>query len=108
MESTLLLLATSAAAYRAPTGSIRMTVTPTAATTSSVTEAPPLRPPFYREDMLDQAAKAVSRACEDGINRPILRLFLPRGDEGNLFPPDESWQGGIMQLYKACSPLCRD
>ena len=44
--------------------------------------------------------------CADGVNRHTLRLFLPRGD--GLSPPDESWEGGIMQLFAACSPLTRD
>merc|ERR1719453_2241840 len=46
------------------------------------------------------------RARDAGVKRYILRLFLPRGD--GLSPPDESWQGGIMQLYAACSPMVRD
>jgi len=31
-------------------------------------------------------------------------------DESNvvLVPPDESWQGGIMQLYRSCFPTCQD
>ena len=61
-----------------------------------------------REEMLNQAAGAVTRAQGDGISRAILRLFLPRGDMENLVPPDESWQGGIMQLYLVASPLVRD
>jgi len=36
----------------------------------------------------------------------MLRLLLPRG--GNLVPPDESWEGGILQLYSVCSPLVKD
>jgi hypothetical protein len=58
--------------------------------------------------MLQQAASAIGRAREAGISRCTLRVFLPRGDAGDLCPTDESWQGGIMQLYKACSPLVRD
>jgi len=53
-----------------------------------------------------QAAAAVGRARADGVDRHTLRLFLPRGD--GLSPPDESWEGGIMQLFAACSPLTRD
>merc|ERR1719399_2223500 len=56
--------------------------------------------------MLSQASAAVLRAREDGKTRATLRLFLPRGE--GLSPPDESWQGGIMQLYAACSPLVRE
>jgi len=58
--------------------------------------------------MLSQASAAVLRAQASGVNRGTLRLFLPRGDDGALYPPDESWQGGIMQLFLACSPLVRD
>mmetsp|Transcript_688 Transcript_688/g.1229 ORF Transcript_688/g.1229 Transcript_688/m.1229 type:complete len:246 (+) Transcript_688:343-1080(+) len=56
--------------------------------------------------MIEQAVAAVSRAREEGRNRLILRLFLPR--DGELTPPDESWVGGIMQLYATCSPLARE
>jgi len=73
---------------------------------SAVEEATVLKPPRDREQMLSQAAAAVGRASSDGVNRFTLRLFLPRGD--GLSPPDESWQGGIMQLYAACTPLVRD
>ena len=68
----------------------------------------PLKPPPSCEEMLSQAAGAVKRAQADGKSRCTLRLFVPRGDERNLYPPDESWEGGIMQLYYACSPLVRD
>ena len=67
-----------------------------------------LVPPRDREEMLNQAAAACLRAKADGLNRYTVRLFLPRGEEGKLFPPDESWQGGIMQLFYVCSPLVRD
>merc|ERR1719353_2001110 len=65
-----------------------------------------LTPPGDRETMLQQAAGAVQRAQADGITRGILRLFLPR--DGELSPPDESWTGGIMELYRAASPLTRE
>ena len=58
--------------------------------------------------MLTQASAAVTRAKEDGKQRCIIRLFLPRGENRNLFPPDESWEGGIMQLFYECSPLVRN
>ena len=53
--------------------------------------------------MLAQAVGAVKGASESGINRYVLRLFLPR--DGELTPPDESWVGGIMQLFATCSPV---
>lgn len=81
------------------------TSTPVACGTVTVA---PLTPPSNNKEQLDQVATAVERARADGKARYILRLFLPRGDEATLYPPDESWQGGIMQLYFACSPLVRD
>lgn len=65
-----------------------------------------IKPPVDREQMLSQAVGAVTRAREAGRERFILRLFLPRGD--GLSPADESWEGGIMQLYASCSPLVRE
>lgn len=81
---------------------------------------------------LDEMVRQVSSAMEDakakGINRQIVRVLLPRsadndqllqyyeqnvaspdgggvaaGLETVLVPPDETWQGGIMQLYRAAS-----
>ena len=81
--------------------------TPTASTAAKdVTDAMSITPPVDREQMLQQAAAAVLRARGAGENRFIMRLFLPRGE--GLSPPDESWQGGIMQLYAVASPLVRD
>eukprot|EP00965_Chrysotila_dentata_P222417 6192955-Pleurochrysis_carterae.AAC.3 len=56
--------------------------------------------------LLAEAAAATERAREAGVTRGILRLMLPRG--GGLVPPDESWEGGIMQLFAVTSPLTRD
>jgi hypothetical protein len=72
-------------------------------------KAPPgVFPPRTKQDMLKQAAGCVERAKADGINRYILRTFLPKGEGGELTPLDESWEGGIMQLYAAASPLTRE
>merc|ERR1719174_1313156 len=76
------------------------------ATEATALAPPAVRPPADRENMLGQAADAVRRAQADGINRFTLRLFLPR--DGELQPPDESWEGGIMQLYAVASPLVRE
>ena len=65
-----------------------------------------VRPPRDEREMLSQAAATVKAARADGINRHVLRLFLTR--DGELTPPDESWQGGIMQLYGVASPLARE
>eukprot|EP00970_Alexandrium_tamarense_P019156 scaffold13652_cov193-Alexandrium_tamarense.AAC.4 len=64
-----------------------------------------------------------------GMSRQIVRILLPRdassdqlgvqfepdaqmdkgkNDEMKLVPCDESWQGGIMQLYRAASPTTKD
>jgi len=67
---------------------------------------PEVKPPANRAQMLAQASAAVRRAREAGLNRVTLRLFLPR--DGELVPPDESWQGGVMQLFAVASPLVRD
>jgi len=64
------------------------------------------RPPTDKQEMLRQAGGAIERARAEGVDRFTLRLFLPRADE--LAPPDESWVGGIMQLYSVCSPLVRE
>lgn len=34
--------------------------------------------------------------------------MLPKEFDNKLYPDDESWEGGIMQLYKACSPVVKD
>lgn len=78
--------------------------------------------------MVRQVASAIKEALADGKTRQIVRVLLPRddtsGDFGkylesesvsnsnslleatqiSLVPPDESWQGGIMQLYRAAAP----
>lgn len=75
--------------------------------------------------MVNQASKAVNDAYEAGISRQMMRVLLPRDpmnaqlgqfyeddaevDTANviLVPPDETWQGGIMQLYRSAEPTCR-
>jgi len=85
--------------------------------------------PLNYNEMVNQVSKAVNDAKgEAGINRQIIRILLPR-DSANadlgiftesdassadsmtetiLVPPDDTWQGGIMQLYRAASPTCED
>jgi hypothetical protein len=67
---------------------------------------PKVVPPKNKGDMLAQAVTAVQESRSAGIHRHVLRLFLPR--DGELTPPDESWVGGIMQLYAVASPLSRE
>jgi hypothetical protein len=67
--------------------------------------------------MVRGAATAMKQANTAGQKRQIVRLLLPRDANANdfgkaieqgvkdnmqaavLVPPDESWQGSIMQLY---------
>jgi hypothetical protein len=98
-------------AVRTPPVQPRSCVRACAAAASTVvgkaaTDAVLIKPPSDERSMLGQAAAAVKRARAEGVNRFVLRLFLPRGD--GLSPPDESWQGGIMQLFSVCSPLTRE
>merc|ERR1712151_427495 len=85
--------------------------------------------------MCKEAASAMSDAFnskEGKINRQIVRVFLPRDpnnsnlglkyendaitytsnaramNDVSLVPPDETWQGGIMQLYRAAAPTCKE
>ena len=79
---------------------------------ASAALAPAVEPPRDREQMLQQATSAVQRASVDGVRRFIVRLFVPRGEGGDneLAPPDESWQGGIMQARRphlTCPSLAR-
>ncbi|KAH8060831.1 hypothetical protein JL721_9054 [Aureococcus anophagefferens] len=64
--------------------------------------------PAQRREPIIGGAHAVLRASEDGVARQRLRTLLPRGVSRELIPPDETWTGGIMQLYQACAPLVRD
>merc|ERR1712176_40591 len=69
-------------------------------------------------------------AMKAGKKRQILRILLPRSADNDnigqffetevvdpdpsiyvdtvLVPPDETWQGGIMQLYRAASLACQE
>jgi len=80
--------------------------------------------PVSFDEMVRQGSTAMADAYESGITRQMLRVLLPRdpmaGALGQYFesdadidtadlmlaPPDETWQGGIMQLYRACAPTC--
>jgi len=77
-------------------------------------------------EMVSQAARAMNEAYDAGITRQTIRVMLPRDpssadlglyfesdaklDTQNLIlvPPDETWQGGIMQLYRAALPTCEE
>lgn len=77
--------------------------------------------PLSTKEMINQVARAISEASKDK-KRQIVRILLPRDRssqdigvaiEGRdqqdlmLVPPDESWQGGIMQLYYAAAPTAQ-
>lgn len=86
-----------------------------------------LRMPVTGDDMVRQAASACKAALSQGAHRQVVRLLLPRDRRSNEFgkyfesssnyydninnnnvvlvPPDESWQGGILQLYRAAQPI---
>ena len=65
--------------------------------------------PTTKEQMIAAAVEAVKRAKADGVNNQRLRILLPSPRQpGVLIAPDETWEGGIMQLYQTCSPLVRD
>lgn len=107
-----------------------MSETEASTTTTTVTPTTPVSPknktpasvPLSWDEMVRQAATAMKQAAAAGQKRQIVRLLLPRdptaADFGKaieatvkddmqsavLVPPDESWQGGIMQLYRAAAP----
>lgn len=82
--------------------------------------------PLSYEEMIREASAAVKDAYEKKITKQIVRVLLPRDasssdlgviNEGTvdvesqnivLVPPDESWQGGIMQLYRSAAPTCTE
>lgn len=92
-----------------------------------------LRVPVSMDEMNRQVARAMHEATKRNQTRMVARILLPRdataddfgtyyeadysssrGGSGSsngavntvLVPPDESWQGGIMQLYRAAAPAC--
>ena len=95
----------------------------TTQTAASITAQ--LRIPLSFEEMVNQASSAMEDAYKQGKTRQIIRVLLPRsanndqllqyyeGDiedgsiETVLVPTDETWQGGIMQLYRAASYTCQ-
>mmetsp|Transcript_14981 Transcript_14981/g.32486 ORF Transcript_14981/g.32486 Transcript_14981/m.32486 type:complete len:366 (+) Transcript_14981:102-1199(+) len=101
---------------------------PTTSTDTAATTAE-LQMPLSYNEMISQASQCMSDAYDKGMTRQIVRILLPRStdqgklgemfeadaqwtygtaDEMKLVPTDESWQGGIMQLYRAASPTTMD
>lgn len=75
-------------------------------TSSSSSSSGVQLPPRDPEEMVRQAIAAVKRAASDGKTKTIVRLLIPR--ENQLVAPDESFEGGIMQLYGRVAPMARD
>lgn len=107
----------------APSSSVPTTTALFETTAETKTETQELSVPLSLDEMVRQASSAVKKAATAGQTKQIVRLLLPRdsgsGDFGrylegdpsidaaeiSLVPPDESWQGGIMQLYRAAAPM---
>mmetsp|Transcript_7793 Transcript_7793/g.18784 ORF Transcript_7793/g.18784 Transcript_7793/m.18784 type:complete len:345 (+) Transcript_7793:122-1156(+) len=82
--------------------------------------------PLTFDDMVKQTSATMQEAYEKGMTRQTIRILLPRSTDSEnllqyyendaenemgdtvLVPPDETWQGGIMQLYRACSYSCQE
>jgi hypothetical protein len=104
------------------------------AMTTTSTKATAMTPDLYIPLSLDEMVKQTSAAMEDamlkGKKRQIVRILLPRSSDNDqllqyyesnvisedgtpltletkLCPTDETWQGGIMQLYRAASLACQ-
>jgi hypothetical protein len=82
--------------------------------------------PVSFDEMVRQSSSAMKDAYKNGATRQMVRILLPRSSDNDqlgkliendvlldmrsavLVPPDETWQGGIMQLYRAASIAARD
>ena len=82
--------------------------------------------PLTFDEMIRQSSTAMEEAYSQGISRQMIRILLPRSANNDqllqyyeddadtdmvetvLAPPDETWQGGIMQLYRAASFSCQE
>ena len=82
----------------APRRSRRYTAVAEPETQQKAVEPP--KCPLNAEAQLLAARDVILRASKDGVTRQQLRTLLRR--DGELVPPDETWTGGIMQLYGAC------
>lgn len=98
-------------------------------TTTDININDSLQMPLSYNEMISQASQCMSDAYEKGMTRQLVRILLPRStdqgklgemfeadaqwtygtaEEMKLVPTDESWQGGIMQLYRAATPTVSD
>lgn len=118
-------------------GAVFLSAEPTEAVSADVDEAADtnkindsLQIPLSYSEMIQQVSSCMSEASAKGMNRQIVRILLPRDPTNDQFgqyyeddvdtadriksaqmslvPTDESWQGGIMQLYRAASPTTKD
>mmetsp|Transcript_10022 Transcript_10022/g.24363 ORF Transcript_10022/g.24363 Transcript_10022/m.24363 type:complete len:349 (-) Transcript_10022:276-1322(-) len=86
--------------------------------------------PLSFEEMVKQISSTMEDATKAGKKRQIIRMMLPRASDNEnlgvfyetdvvdpdpdlfvdtvLVPPDETWQGGIMQLYRSASLTCQE
>lgn len=96
------------------------------AETETVSKTDMLTMPLSYSEMVKQVASAMREAYDQKMDRQIVRVLLPRDRSSTqlgvlsegildvdsqdivLVPPDESWQGGIMQLYRSAAPTCTD
>ena len=126
------MLSTNNAASKRVTSQISTTLlhqsTTSNETSQQETETSPndrLNIPLSFDEMVKDVARTMDQAQQAGITRQIVRVLLPRDpssaqlgqyfeDDAQvetqnlvLVPPDETWQGGIMQLYRAAAPTCR-
>ena len=94
----------------------------------SVDKTESLEMPVTFEEMVRDASAAMAEAYQSGMSRQTVRVLLPRDpsndqigqqyeSDANVFgntndlvlaPPDETWQGGSPQLYRALAPTCRE
>lgn len=99
--------------------------TPDTAQGTAPSQIENIRIPLSFEEMVKQASSAMEDAYRQGMTRQIVRVLLPRSatndqllqyyeddaenglGETVLVPTDETWQGGIMQLYRAASYTCQ-
>lgn len=103
----------------------------TTTTAASINDS--LEIPLSYNEMILQTSQAMTDALAAGKTRQLVRILLPRdasndnfgvfqeaelqtsnsralnaAETTKLVPTDESWQGGIMQLYRAAAPTTKD
>ena len=100
MYAAALLASAAALAPTTPPRQRSRIYTAVAEPETTETKVEPPKCPLNAEAQLLAARDAILRASNDGVTRQQLRTLLRR--DGDLVPPDETWTGGIMQLYGAC------